>query len=62
MTTTEAPFYDLGGKYLAVSYQPDADAGTGLFSSMTGKKMALLVVIIIIGGFASSTSPLKILI
>ncbi len=47
----EAPFNDLGGYYLAVSYQPDADADTGLFSSMSGKKMALLVVIIIIGGF-----------
>ena len=34
-----------------MSYQPDADADTGLFSSMSGKKMALLVVIIIIGGF-----------
>ena len=34
-----------------MSYQPDADANTGLFSSMPGKKMALLVVIIIIGGF-----------
>jgi len=34
-----------------MSYEPDADANTGLFSSMPGKKMALLVVIIIIGVF-----------
>ena len=34
-----------------MSYQPDGEAGTGLFSSMSGKKMALLVVIIIIGVF-----------
>jgi len=34
-----------------VSYQPDSDAGTGLFSSMSGKKLALLALIIIIGGF-----------
>ena len=34
-----------------MSYQPDGDAGTGLFSSMSGKKLALLAVIIIIGGF-----------
>jgi len=34
-----------------MSYEPDSDVNTGLFSSMTGKKMALLVVIIIIGGF-----------
>jgi hypothetical protein len=34
-----------------VSYEPDADANIGLFSSMSGKKMALLAVIIIIGGF-----------
>jgi hypothetical protein len=34
-----------------MSYEPDADANTGLFSSMSGKKMALLVVIIIIGVF-----------
>jgi len=36
---------------LAVSHQPDTDAGTGLFSSMSRKKMALLVLVIIIGGF-----------
>ena len=34
-----------------MSYEPDSDVNTGLFSSMTGKKMALLAVIIIIGGF-----------
>ncbi len=34
-----------------MSYEPDADANIGLFSSMSGKKMALLAVIIIIGGF-----------
>jgi len=34
-----------------VSYEPDADARTGSFFNMPGKKMALLVVIIIIGGF-----------
>ena len=34
-----------------MSYEPEADANTGLFSTMPGKKMALLVVIIIIGGF-----------
>ena len=34
-----------------MSYEPNADAGTGLFSSMPGKKMALLVAVIIIGGF-----------
>lgn len=34
-----------------MSYEHDADANTGLFSSMPGKKMALLVVIIIIGVF-----------
>jgi hypothetical protein len=34
-----------------VSYEPGADSNTGLFSSMPGKKMALLVVIIIIGVF-----------
>jgi hypothetical protein len=34
-----------------VSHQPDADTGTGLFSKMSGKKMVLLVVVIIIGAF-----------
>ena len=34
-----------------MSYEPEADANKGLFSSMPGKKMALLVGIIIIGGF-----------
>jgi hypothetical protein len=34
-----------------MSYEPDTGTGTGLFYSMTGKKLALLVVIIIIGGF-----------
>lgn len=34
-----------------MSYEPDSDAGTGLFSSLPGRKMALLVVVIIIGGF-----------
>lgn len=34
-----------------MSYQPDSDASTGLFSSMSGKKLALLAVIIIMGGF-----------
>ena len=34
-----------------MSYEPDADARTGSFFNMPGKKMALLVVIIIIGGF-----------
>ena len=34
-----------------MSYEPGADSNTGLFSSMPGKKMALLVVIIIIGVF-----------
>jgi hypothetical protein len=34
-----------------VSYEPDADTGTGLFSSMPGQKIALLAVVIIIGGF-----------
>ncbi|MDQ6667244.1 MAG: hypothetical protein M3Y53_03335 [Thermoproteota archaeon] len=34
-----------------MSYEPDTDANTGLFSGMPGKKMALLVVIVIIGGF-----------
>jgi len=35
-----------------VSLEPDdANTNTGLFSSMPGKKMALLAVIIIIGGF-----------
>jgi len=34
-----------------VSYEPDADARTGSFFNMPGKKMALLVAIIIIGGF-----------
>lgn len=32
-------------------YEPDADANTGLFSSIPGKQMALLVMIIIIGAF-----------
>ena len=39
------------GQYLAVSYEHDADANAGLFSNMSGKKMALLVVIVIIGVF-----------
>lgn len=34
-----------------MSYEPEADANKGLFSGMQGKKMALLVGIIIIGGF-----------
>ena len=34
-----------------MSYEPEADANKGLFSGMPGKKMALLVGIIIIGGF-----------
>jgi hypothetical protein len=34
-----------------VSYEPDADTGSGLFSSMPGQKIALLAVVIIIGGF-----------
>ena len=34
-----------------MSYEPEADANTGLFSTTPGKKMALFVVIIIIGGF-----------
>ena len=34
-----------------MSYESDTGTGTGLFYSMTGKKLALLVVIIIIGGF-----------
>jgi len=34
-----------------VSYEPDEDAKSGLFSNMSGKKLALLAVIIIIGGF-----------
>lgn len=34
-----------------MSYQPDADAGPGLFSSISGQKMSPLIVIIIIGGF-----------
>ena len=34
-----------------MSYQPDADAGPGLFSTISDQKMALLVVIIIIGSF-----------
>jgi len=34
-----------------VSYEYDADANAGPFSSMSGKKMALLVVIVIIGVF-----------
>jgi hypothetical protein len=34
-----------------MSYEPDTGTGTGLFYSMSGKKLALLVVIIIIGGF-----------
>ena len=34
-----------------MSYEPDADARTGSFFNMPGKKMALLVAIIIIGGF-----------
>jgi hypothetical protein len=32
-----------------MSYQPE-DTNTGLFSSMAGKRMAFLAVIIIIGG------------
>lgn len=39
------------GQYLAVSYEHDADANAGLFSNMSGKKMALLVVIVVIGVF-----------
>ena len=34
-----------------MSYEPNTGTGTGLFYSMTGKKLALLAVIIIIGGF-----------
>lgn len=34
-----------------MSYESDKGTGTGLFYSMTGKKLALLAVIIIIGGF-----------
>ena len=34
-----------------MSYEPDADTGTGLFSSMPGQKIALLAVVVIIGGF-----------
>jgi hypothetical protein len=34
-----------------VSDEPDIDARTGSFFNMPGKKMALLVVIIIVGGF-----------
>jgi hypothetical protein len=34
-----------------VSYEPDEDAKSGLFSNMSGKKLALLAVIIVIGGF-----------
>jgi len=34
-----------------MSYEPETDANKGLFSGMPGKKMALLVGIIIIGGF-----------
>jgi len=32
-------------------YEPDTETGNGLFYSMTGKKLALLLFIIIIGGF-----------
>ncbi|HET7149039.1 MAG TPA: hypothetical protein VFI73_11125 [Candidatus Nitrosopolaris sp.] len=34
-----------------MSYEHDVDGNTGSFFSMSGKKMALLVVIVIIGGF-----------
>jgi hypothetical protein len=34
-----------------VSYEHEADANAGPFSSMSGKKMAILVVIVIIGVF-----------
>lgn len=34
-----------------MSYEPDADARTGSFFNLSGKKMALLAVISIIGGF-----------
>lgn len=34
-----------------MSYEPDADTGTGLFSNMAGKKLALLAVVVIIGCF-----------
>jgi hypothetical protein len=34
-----------------VSYEPDADANAGLFSSMSGKKMALLAAVIIVAAF-----------
>jgi hypothetical protein len=34
-----------------VSNEPETDGNTGLFSGMPGKKMALFVAIIIIGGF-----------
>ena len=34
-----------------MSYEPETDANKGLFSGMPGKKMALLVGIIIIGCF-----------
>jgi hypothetical protein len=34
-----------------VSSEPEADANPGLFSNIPGKKMAILVVIVIIGGF-----------
>lgn len=36
---------------MAVSYEHDADANAGLFSGMSGKKMALLVMLVIIGVF-----------
>ena len=34
-----------------MSYEHDADANAGLFSGMSGKKMALLVMLVIIGVF-----------